>query len=277
MQGTFYHLRNGRIITARIIKRDGRRAPFSEEKLRAGMLRALEKRPVSVEQIESALARILRKTMTCGEREIPSEQIGLLVMDELQQLDQVAYVRFASVYRSFEDIDEFRKEISKLTRNAKRSEQKTMNQENNNNPPSASERHNARTYALQAMYQWQVAGAPIMDIEKEFLIEHIDKKIDMAYFKELIHGIPTQLDEIDGAIKPYLKRSMSDIDPVELAVLRVATYELLKRPDVPYRVIINEALQLTKKFGSVEGYRFVNGILDKIAKANRGVEINSGM
>src|SRR3990167_7528049 len=109
----------------RIIKRDGRRAPFNEDKLRAGILRALEKRPVSVEKIESALARILRKTMTCGEREIPSSQIGQMVMDELQQLDQVAYVRFASVYRSFEDIDEFRKEISKLTRNAKRSEHKT--------------------------------------------------------------------------------------------------------------------------------------------------------
>jgi len=109
----------------RIIKRDGRRAPFSEDKLRAGILRALEKRPVSVEKIESALSRILRKSMTCGEREIPSEQIGQMVMDELQQLDQVAYVRFASVYRSFEDIEEFRKEISKLTRNAKRSETKT--------------------------------------------------------------------------------------------------------------------------------------------------------
>lgn len=86
------------------------------------MLRALEKRPVSVEQIENALARIMRKTMLCGEREIPSAQIGQMVMDELQQLDQVAYVRFASVYRSFEDINEFKKEISKLTRNAKRSE-----------------------------------------------------------------------------------------------------------------------------------------------------------
>lgn len=109
----------------RVIKRDGRRAPFSEEKLRAGMLRALEKRPVSVEKIESALIHILRKAMTSGEREIPSAQIGEMVMTELQQLDQVAYVRFASVYRSFEDIDEFRKEISKLTRNAKRSENKT--------------------------------------------------------------------------------------------------------------------------------------------------------
>ena len=108
----------------RVIKRDGRRAPFNEEKLRAGMLRALEKRPVSVEKIETALVHILRKAMTCGEKEIPSAQIGEMVMTELQQLDQVAYVRFASVYRSFEDIDEFRKEISKLTRNAKRSESK---------------------------------------------------------------------------------------------------------------------------------------------------------
>lgn len=104
----------------RLIKRDGRRAPFSEEKLRAGMLRALEKRPVSVEQIETAIARIIRKAMTGGEREIPSSQIGEWVMEELHQLDQVAYVRFASVYRCFQDIDEFRREITKLTRYAKR-------------------------------------------------------------------------------------------------------------------------------------------------------------
>lgn len=104
----------------RIIKRDGRRSPFSEEKLRAGILRALEKRPVSTEQIENAIARIIRLAMTSGEREISSSKIGEWVMEELQQLDQVAYVRFASVYRSFEDIDEFRKEISRLTRHAKK-------------------------------------------------------------------------------------------------------------------------------------------------------------
>lgn len=109
----------------RVIKRDGRRAPFSEDKLRSGIMRALEKRPVSIEKVENALARIIHKTMTSGEKEIPSAQIGEMVMDELQQLDQVAYVRFASVYRSFEDINEFKKEISKLTRNAKRSELKT--------------------------------------------------------------------------------------------------------------------------------------------------------
>ena len=108
----------------RIIKRDGRRAPFSEDKLRAGMLRALEKRPVSVEEVESALARILRKAMTCSEREIGAQAIGEMVMDELRQLDQVAYVRFASVYRSFEDIDAFRKEISELTKNTKQKDTK---------------------------------------------------------------------------------------------------------------------------------------------------------
>ena len=108
----------------RIIKRDGRRAPFSEEKLRAGMLRSLEKRPVSVEQIETAIARILRKVMTSSEREIPSSQVGEWVMEELHQLDQVAYVRFASVYRCFQDIDEFRKEITRLTRHARKSKTK---------------------------------------------------------------------------------------------------------------------------------------------------------
>lgn len=145
---------------------------------------------------------------------------------------------------------------------------------NKDQPSTAALRHNARHYAVQAMYQWQIAGAPIADIEQEFLLHHIDKKLDNEYFRELIRGIPTSLDEIDGAIKPFMNRSMTDIDPVELAVLRLATYELLKRPDVPYRVIINEALLLTKKFGSVEGYKFINGMLDRIAKANRQTEIN---
>jgi transcription antitermination protein NusB len=152
-----------------------------------------------------------------------------------------------------------------------------MTKENNNEGRIANpaERHNARHYAVQAMYQWQIAGAPLADIEQEFIAHHIDKNLDMDYFKELVHGIPANLDDIDNAIKPCITRSITVIDPVELAVLRLATYELLKRPDVPYRVIINEALQLTKKFGSVDGYKFVNGVLDKIAKTHRAVEIKS--
>lgn len=97
-----------------IIKRDGRRDPFSEQKLRAGILRALEKRPISLDQVDSSLHRILQKMRASGEREIASSQLGEWVMEELRNLDKVAYVRFASVYRSFEDINEFREVINRL-------------------------------------------------------------------------------------------------------------------------------------------------------------------
>ena len=134
-------------------------------------------------------------------------------------------------------------------------------------------RHNARRYALQAMYQWQLAGTSVQEIEAEFLHYHIDKKLDTEYFKELIHGVPKHQHEIDHEMQAFLGRPLHEIDPIELAVLRLAIYELIKRLDVPYRVIINEALELTKKFGSVEGHKFVNGVLDRIAKKNRLTEI----
>lgn len=98
----------------RVVKQDGTRVPFAEEKLRAGLLRALEKRPVSAEQIESAVERIRHWLMAKGEREVHSRGIGERVMHELRGLDQVAYVRFASVYRSFQDVNAFREEIEKL-------------------------------------------------------------------------------------------------------------------------------------------------------------------
>ncbi len=100
----------------RVVKRDGSRAPFDGRKLRSGMMRALEKRPVSTDQIDSAMWRIQRRLMSSGESEVPALRIGELVMDELRQLDQVAYVRFASVYRKFEDVAEFREEIERLER-----------------------------------------------------------------------------------------------------------------------------------------------------------------
>lgn len=98
----------------RIIKRDGERVPFDEEKLRRGILRALEKRPVDTETTESLISRIMHKLYACGEREVNSNIIGEYIMDALKDLDQVAYVRFASVYRSFKDVDAFRQEIQKL-------------------------------------------------------------------------------------------------------------------------------------------------------------------
>jgi len=98
----------------RVVKRDGSREPFDEDKMRAGMQRALEKRPVSTEEVEAAIERIRRRLLAGGEREVGSKDIGELIMDELRRLDQVAYVRFASVYRSFQDVNAFREEIERL-------------------------------------------------------------------------------------------------------------------------------------------------------------------
>mgnify|MGYP003636952795 FL=1 len=103
----------------RIIKGDGRRQPFDEEKLRAGMQRALEKRPVSVEQIEAAIGHIKHRLRATGEREVPAMVVGEMVMNELKQLDEVAYIRFASVYRRFQDLNQFREEIERLSRRDK--------------------------------------------------------------------------------------------------------------------------------------------------------------
>lgn len=100
----------------RIVKRDGSRVPFDAGKLRAGMMRALEKRPVSTEQVDMAVSRIQRDLMSCGESEVPALCVGDKVMEELRRLDQVAYVRFASVYRQFEDVAAFREEIERLER-----------------------------------------------------------------------------------------------------------------------------------------------------------------
>jgi transcriptional repressor NrdR len=110
----FTTFESAELVMPRLVKRDDRREPFDESKLRAGMTRALEKRPVSAEAVEEAIGRILHVLRSSGERGLPSSRVGQLVMDELRQLDEVAYVRFASVYRSFQDIEEFRQEIERL-------------------------------------------------------------------------------------------------------------------------------------------------------------------
>ncbi len=103
------------LVMPRVVKRDGTREPFDEEKLRRGLTRALEKRPVSIESIESAISRIMHSLRSTGERELPSLRVGEEVMKELRRMDGVAYVRFASVYRDFQDVSEFEKEIKSLT------------------------------------------------------------------------------------------------------------------------------------------------------------------
>jgi len=134
----------------------------------------------------------------------------------------------------------------------------------------------ARQYAVQALYQWQISHTLPRDIETQFLLHHqMSKKTDLVYFKELIHAIPEHHDELDNYMNPFLNRPINELDPVELAILRLSIYELAKRWDIPYRVIINEALELTKKFGSIEGYKFVNGVLDHVAHTIRSTEIHA--
>ncbi|APQ12151.1 antitermination protein NusB [Pseudomonas oryzihabitans] len=134
-------------------------------------------------------------------------------------------------------------------------------------------RREARSLLVQALYQWHMAGQAINEIEAQFRVDNDFAKVDGAYFHEIIHGVPANKSEIDGLILPCLDRAMDEVDPVELAVLRLSCYELLKRIDVPYRVVINEGIELAKIFGATDGHKFVNGVLDKLAPTLRSAEL----
>ena len=136
-----------------------------------------------------------------------------------------------------------------------------------------STRKKARHLLVQALYQWQVADADIGVIEAEFFTDHKMTKVDVDFFRELLHGIPAAVDELDAAYLPYLDRSHDGLDPISKALLRMGTYELLHRIDVPYKVAINEAVTLAKTFGPTDSYKYINGILDKVAAASRQLEI----
>jgi len=137
---------------------------------------------------------------------------------------------------------------------------------------SAHERSRARRYAMQALYQWDLSGTDLPLIRQQFMETEDFTKADTNYFIELLSEAPKKIDIIDENIAKYIDRPPEQLDPVERAVLRLATYELLYRLDIPYRVTINEAVQLTKKFGSEQGYAFVNGVLDKAAHKLRAAE-----
>jgi N utilization substance protein B len=133
----------------------------------------------------------------------------------------------------------------------------------------------ARRNAVQAIYQWQLTGQDTAEVESQFLAEHDMGKVDVAYFRELVREVPLHLHELDDHILPHINRSIDEIDPVERAILRLACYELEFRLDVPYRAIINEAIELAKTFGAEHGHKFVNGVLDKVAQKLRKMEIEA--
>jgi len=139
----------------------------------------------------------------------------------------------------------------------------------------SAKRREARQLATQALYQWHMAGHSINEIEAQFRVDNDFTNVDATYFSELLHGVPSNKTEIDTALVPCLDITLEELDPVELAILRLSTYELLKSVDVPYRVVINEGIEMAKVYGSTDGHKFVNGVLDKLAPRLREAEVKA--
>lgn len=136
-------------------------------------------------------------------------------------------------------------------------------------------RSRARRRALQAIYAWQMSGATVRDVIAEFAHEQAREQADLDYFEDLVRGVDGNRDALDEALQPFLDRDIDHVDPVERAVLRLATYELRMRPDVPYRVVINEAIETAKRFGAEHGHTYINGVLDHAAVEWRAVEVQA--
>lgn len=137
-------------------------------------------------------------------------------------------------------------------------------------------RSRARRRALQAIYAWQMSGNRIDGVIDQFRHEQDMQIADLEYFEELVRGVVRTHQELDAAITPYLDREIARVDPIERAALRIAAFELTQRLDVPYRVVINEAVETTKRFGADHGHTYVNGVLDKLARACREAEVLAG-
>ncbi|MET0378387.1 MAG: transcription antitermination factor NusB [Spongiibacteraceae bacterium] len=134
-------------------------------------------------------------------------------------------------------------------------------------------RRKARHYALQALYQWQISRNALNDIEAQFRTEFDFSKTDVEYFQALLHGVPQHVGELERTFEPLLDRAVKDLNPIELTLLRMGTFELIHRIDVPFKVVINEAVALAKKFGATDSHKYINGVMDKLAQELRQVEV----
>ncbi len=136
-------------------------------------------------------------------------------------------------------------------------------------------RSRARRRALQAIYKWQMSGGTAQQVIAEFAHEQAHEVADLAYFEDLVRGVLEQREDIDTALAAFVDREIGQVDQIERAALRIATYELRHRPDVPFRVVINEAIDSTKRFGSEHGHTYVNGVLDRAATQWRPDEVRA--
>jgi len=143
------------------------------------------------------------------------------------------------------------------------------------NPQHAKRR--ARRSAMQALYQWQLSQQNLKDIENQFRVDQDMSKVDLDYFHHLLHQVPAKMDELDKTLNEFIDRPIEEIDPVERAILRIGVFELLHQLETPYKVVLNEAVNLAKQFGGEDGHKYINGILDKIAKDCRELEMQAGL
>jgi N utilization substance protein B len=135
-----------------------------------------------------------------------------------------------------------------------------------------SPRRKARELAVQATYSWQVSQNPVNEVEVNFIVDNSKRRFDIEYFQLLLRGVTSNINDIDNTISPHVDRPLDDIDQVEKAILRVAIFELKDCAEVPYRVVINEAIELAKAFAADDSHKFVNGVLDKAVKLIRPQE-----
>lgn len=135
-----------------------------------------------------------------------------------------------------------------------------------------SPRRKARELAVQAVYSWQMSDNSVADVEAHFLTENAKRRFEIDFFQKLFRGVTNQASSLDEALSPHLDRGFDEVDHIEKAILRVAAYELKDCLDVPYRVVINEAIELAKLFAADDSHKFVNGVLDKAVKLIRPAE-----
>lgn len=135
----------------------------------------------------------------------------------------------------------------------------------------------ARKLAVQALYQRLISGYELPEIEAQFRAIHGGETVDLDYFCRLLYGVSERVATLDQAFEPFLDRPIGSINPIELTILRLGAFELLEALDVPYRVVLDESVTLAKTFGAKEGHRYVNGVLNQLAKQARAIEIDSNL
>lgn len=141
-------------------------------------------------------------------------------------------------------------------------------------PRAKNPRHRARELAVQGIYQWRLSGADLAQLEKQTCEEKSTGRYDKEFYSKLLGGVLARHAELEAVLAPHLDRKVSELSPVELAVLLLGAYELTNLPETPYRVIINEGVELAKTYGGTDGHKFVNGVLDKLAAQVRAAEVS---